>query len=363
MFNLSSLAFDVTSIFYIVIAILVLLSMVTIHELGHYIAGRILGFKIKEFAVGFGKVIWKKTNKRGEQISLRLFPLGGFCAFEGEEEFEGNEPAKEGTFHAEKPWKRIIVYIAGPMFNIISALFLAFIMLVSVGYDIPQINTINSVDYAGNSNLRAGDVVYFVEDQKVDFATGNGFTTLIAAYQEGESFTLKVKRDGEMIDVEVSLSQAVEDGTPITTEDGEPVLILGVTTSPYRHTVWEALVRVVPFTIGFAWLILKGIIMTFTFQVPLNSVSGPIGAIGIIAERTQASIANLFVLLPLLAVNLGVFNLLPIPALDGSHVVFTTIEWIRGKPINRVVETYIHFFGLMALLLFIVVLDILNFVS
>ncbi|MBR5226963.1 MAG: site-2 protease family protein, partial [Clostridia bacterium] len=122
---------------YILCALLVLMLMILIHELGHYIVGRKLGFKITEFSIGFGKAIWQKTNKRGEKISLRILPLGGYCAFYGEDDGEADkltDPNDPKLFNNQKPWKRILVYLAGVTFNFISAIIFAFILLVSTGY-------------------------------------------------------------------------------------------------------------------------------------------------------------------------------------------------------------------------------------
>jgi regulator of sigma E protease len=360
MLSISSLSNIFTSLLHIGIALAILLLMVTIHELGHYIAGRILNFKINEFAVGFGKVLFQKTNKRGEKISLRLFPLGGFCAFEGEGDGE-EDKIKPDSFNAQKPWKRIIVYVMGPLFNIISAVFFSFILLVSFGYDIPQVTNVSNATYPPASEFVAGDVIREVDGTKVNFINGNPFPALLNDFSKGEEFEVTVQRNGKLVKITTSLSQALdENGQPETTEDGTPILVIGIQTKAYRHTVWEALARAIPFTIGLAWLVLKGIFMAFTFQAPVGSVSGPIGAIGTMAKETSKNIANLFLLLPLISVNLGVFNLLPIPALDGSHVVFSTVEWIRKKPINRTVESYIHFFGFLALIGMVVLFDILN---
>ena len=114
---------------YILLAVVLLLFMVLIHEFGHYVAGRALGFKIEEFSVGFGKALISKKNKRGEKISLRIFPLGGYCAFAGEED----DKASKGSFTAQAPWKRIIVFLAGVTFNFLTAIIFSVILLCAVG--------------------------------------------------------------------------------------------------------------------------------------------------------------------------------------------------------------------------------------
>ena len=150
---------------YIIIAILVLLLMVLIHELGHYIAGKILKFKINEFSVGFGPKIFQKKKKNGELISLRAFPLGGYCAFEGETEDSIDNPE---AFNNQKPWKRLIVLFCGAFFNFLSAIIFSFILLVANGYDLVQIKKVDntSINYG---IIQTGDVVYGIEGQNIDF--------------------------------------------------------------------------------------------------------------------------------------------------------------------------------------------------
>ena len=114
---------------YIILAIAVLLLMVLIHEFGHYVIGRMLNFKITEFSVGFGKAIFSRKNKRGELISLRIFPLGGYCAFAGEDE---TNPDDKEAFTNQAPWKRILVYLAGVTFNFTTAVIFSLILLCTV---------------------------------------------------------------------------------------------------------------------------------------------------------------------------------------------------------------------------------------
>ena len=112
---------------YIVLAIVILLFMVLIHEFGHYCVGRMLNFKINEFSVGFGKALISRKNKRGELISLRIFPLGGYCAFDGEEDGDLTNP---NSFNNQKPWKRILVFLAGVTFNFATAVIFSLILLI-----------------------------------------------------------------------------------------------------------------------------------------------------------------------------------------------------------------------------------------
>lgn len=358
--NLLSFTGVLNGILYIFIAILVLLLMVLIHELGHYTAGKILGFKINEFAIGFGKPIFSKTKKNGEVVSLRWFPLGGFCAFEGENEDSDNKDA----FNNQKPWKRLIVLFAGVFFNFLSAVIFSLILLVSYGYDIPQISEV--VANAGNDNvsiLQQGDVIYEVNGTKIDFVYDNSLNTLIAEYtstsefenMEEKTIELGIKRDGEKQVVDAKLIEYEVDGNI------EYKLFIQV--KGYVYTFGEALGECWTFTFRWAWKVLIIFGQLITGQIPLTQIGGPVTTVTMIANYTQQNFANFVLLLPLIAINLAVFNLLPIPALDGAHMLFVFIEWIRKKPINRQLENKIHTIGLYVLFGFVILVDIIHFLG
>lgn len=383
-------------ILYILLAIVILLFMVLIHEFGHYCIGRMLHFKITEFSVGFGKAIFQKTNKRGEKISLRIFPLGGYCAFAGED--EENVDDKE-AFSNQAPWKRILVFLAGVTFNFVTAVIFSLILLCTLGYDIPQVTQYNPLashiqgeEYHYNPSasldaLQEGDVIFAIDGQKIDFAFGKNFNTIIqeeqaeiiswvrensnedgvlnsdANFEEFPTMTFTIRRDGQMQDVEVAVFQIQQYGTD---EDGNQIVetaySFGISAKAYVHTFWEALDRCIPFAFGLAWVVLKSLWLLLTFQLGIDAIGGPITTIATMATVTQMNAGNLLLLIPLISANLAVFNLLPIPALDGSHVLFTLIEWIRGKPINRRVENIIHFVGLAIMFGLVILIDILHFV-
>ena len=336
-----------TYIGYIVLAVCILLLMITIHELGHYTAGKIFKFKIDEFSIGFGKAIYKKTKKNGEVFSIRILPLGGYCAFAGED----SEETKEGDFNSKPAWQRLIVQFSGVLFNFISAILFSIILLVSFGYDVPKVT---EIDTAGiNAQLQVGDVITEINGTKIDFVGGDTFNALLSQYINSDSIPITVERDGQTIETYLNIETIEQDGTTYFN--------LGISVAPAPQSLWTAIARSVPVTLEMAWQVLKFLFMLITGQVGLSGVTGPISTITTIASYTEESIANLFVFLPFIAVNLAVFNILPIPSLDGARMVFTTIEWIRGKPINRKIEAYIHFWGLIVLLVFVVAIDLIHF--
>ena len=398
---LGSFASVMQTIGYIVLAVCVLLLMVLLHELGHYIVGRILKFKITEFSIGFGKVLFQRTNKRGEKISLRLFPLGGFCAFAGEDDVDDDaenkdsqnieeiknkdeinledikplESVKKDTdlkFNEQKPWKRILVYLAGVTFNFLSAFIFSFILLVSTGYGNAYVVT--NVNGTNIDFLKPNEIILSINDIDIDYVYGNTLETIITK-DTPEPIKLKVKAEnGEIREIELykvtyMVDKKDENGETVKDSDGnivkESVTNYGLELAytNVRYSFGGALARCVPYTFQLGGIIVKSLWLVLTFQVPLKDLGGPITTVSMIAHSASYGLASFLWLLPLLAANLAVFNLIPFPALDGSHVIFTTIEWIRKKPINRKVEAYIHFIGLCILFAFVVVVDIIHLVA
>jgi len=383
-----SFASTIKYIGYIFIAILILLLMVLIHELGHYIAGKILKFKINEFSVGFGPKLFQKTKKNGEKISLRLLPLGGYCAFEGENEDGSDNPE---AFNNQKPWKRLIVLFSGAFFNFISAIIFSFVLLLCNGYDLVQVKNIDatSINYGV---LQSEDVILGVENKEINFVKDESFNALISVYLEEnysnydgkvtglenafkqddktfyistESLIYNIERDGEELAVEGCINV-------IYNSSGEYVgwtLLKSYTENStefeignYKYSFGESLINCVPFTFKWAWKVLVIFGQLITGKLSLTSLAGPVTTINLIASGVQQSAAFVLVLLPLIAVNLAVFNLLPIPALDGFQMIFVAIEWIRKKPVKREVVNLINNIGLFVLLGFVVLVDILQLV-
>lgn len=391
MSNLLSVASVFTYFGYIILAIIVLLFMVLIHELGHYTAGKILKFKINEFSIGFGPKLIQKTKKNGEKISLRALPLGGYCAFEGEGEEGQTNPQ---AFNNQKPWKRLIVLFFGAFFNFLSAIIFSFILLISSGYDLVEIKNLNenSINY---NIFQTGDVIYGIDGKEIDFVHDEYFNNLLTDcvtdhyskydgsiadleneysfsdegktyYFDMQSINFNVRRAGEDIEITGYINVIYDDkgeyaGWSLysTNQADSNEFSIG----NYKYSFWESLVEAIPFTCKWAWKILVILGQLLTGQLSLTSLGGPVTTINTIASYTQTGgWAYLAILLPLIAVNLAVFNLLPIPALDGFQMIFVIIEWIRKKPLKQTVINTINNVGLIVLLCFVVLVDILQFV-
>ena len=398
-----------SKILYILVAVAVLLVLIMVHELGHYLAGKMLKFKINEFSIGFGKALYSKKTKSGEKFSIRILPLGGYCAFEGEDE----ESETEGAFNKQKPWKRLIVLFSGVFFNFIFGILTAVIYLAIASYQIPKISYIAKDNPNG---FMVGDVVLAVDGKDVELY--RSFSQMTAKYENGEKFIVTVDRGGEIIDLEVSkcaqssfrllsnvsmlsgkvyfyngtehiklsddeikahledmnnsldkffyLSDGqyiayteellVENGLLISNARTSLGVVYEVVAGDYSFG--EALIKAVPFCLYVCGLILSVLGGLFTGATAISEVGGTITAVSQMAEVASYGMVNLLYLLPLLSMNLALFNILPIPALDGARMVFVGIEWVRGKPINRNVEAYIHFIGLIVLFALVIFLDV-----
>lgn len=350
MLNSNAFLNALTKVGTILLALLVLLLMITIHELGHYTFGKLLKFKINEFAVGFGKAIYSRTNKSGEKISLRVIPLGGYCAFEGEDENSENPDA----FNNQAPWKRLIVLFGGVLFNFISAIIFSVILLAVIGSGAPKVQTIEGPNTA---ILQQNDVILEIDGTKPTFLNG-GLPRLTSDVTLGENVVLLVERDGEKIELIVQKHTFI-DLDPITSEETETVRF-GITTSYKNYTIGESLLKAVPYTFEMAWECLVILGQLLTGEYGLRDIGGPITTINVIADASAASMLNLLLLIPLIAVNLAVFNILPIPALDGARMLFVLIEWIRKKPIKRELEAKIHMVGLIVLFSLVIIIDMLH---
>ncbi len=345
-------------VLYILLAIVVLMLLVLVHELGHYTAGKIFKFKINEFSIGFGKAIFKRTNKKtGEQFSIRLVPLGGYCSFDGEDE-DGESPT---SFNKQAWWKRLIVLFFGPLFNIIFGLITVFIMLMVVGYGKYQVTEVDSL----NSNvLQKGDVIWELEGDELSLLQ-ESFSQQIQKYEDGSTITITILRDGKKQNVDVVIEKRQvknEAGEVIVDENNNPVMRneIGVHIQNYKYTFVQALGQCWVVTGDIIWETLRAFGLLITGQLSIKNVSGPFGIIGGIATGASQSLLILFAFIPLISLNLGIFNLLPIPALDGARMVFVLIEAIRRKPISRKVEGYIHGVGLIVLFTLVVLVDVVK---
>ena len=370
----------------ILIAIIIFSAIILFHEFGHFLFAKLNGISVTEFSLGMGPRLW--SFQKGEtRYSLKLLPLGGSCAMVGEDTAEEEIP---GSFNAASVWGRISVVAAGPIFNFILAFVLAVIIVGFVGYDPAEVLEVDKNSAAAEAGLQNGDIITEYDGYHVDLASDassmtvesliDGMPLQEAGLQPGDTITaingVEIA-DGEAYDAYLAehplSSESVEitydrDGLDYTAtitpkEYRTPQLgfsyNLGYTkTSGLRILKYGALE--IKYMIRTTLLSLKELV---TGQLGFQNLSGPVGVVDAIgttyeeskSEGTLMLWMNMLNMAVLLSANLGVMNLLPLPALDGGRLVFLIIEAIRKKPINREIEGRIHFAGLMALMVLMVV--------
>ena len=428
----------------VLLAILILLVMITVHEFGHYVAGKILKFKIDEFSIGFGPALFKRrSRKTGELFALRLIPLGGYCAFAGEDGLdeepppepfeemqEGNaapgetaaaevvqkageslakasaaaeetgesaerakkaiaaprpapptEEEKAHWFVNRRPWQRVIVLLAGALMNYLLAVLLIIACFFAYGQTMIAVyETEPTAEIAPEYCLQDRDILLEAEGKSLYLTTD--IARALNGKRQGEKVSFRVSRlfmseagesyRGEMeVEVQLRADVTVENSADYSSvwralgiryeEEGESGSYL-LASAAYRFGFWETLGRSFMYSFKIAGSIFQILGELLTGRLGLSVLGGPVSTIAITSQVAGSSFRGFLEIAGYIGVNLAVFNLLPIPALDGSKVVFTVIEWIRGKPVNRKVEAVIHFVGLVLLLGFAVLVDILQFV-
>lgn len=359
------------------------LLLISLHEFGHFLVAKALKFKVDEFSVGMGPAIFKK--QKGEtQYSLRALPLGGYCKFEGEDETDNSDPR---AFSNQKPWKRLLVLLAGGTFNIILG-FVLFLVIVPAISPVSTnvIDTVVPHSYIENSGIQSGDEIVAINGKNVSFYND------ISLYRENigndEEFTITVKRDGKRETVTAKLSEQILTNT--YTEDGIEVTgsingyeetdfvpysdeyqkndeLVGTTKTQTRYIIgFRPVAEDINFfnVWGEAWnetkFVVKLVYQSFwqiiTGRIGVEQMSGPVGIVKEVNNAVTAESHNwLYVLnlIALLTINLGIFNLLPIPALDGGRILFVLIEMVRRKPIPPDKEGIVHAVGMAVLLVFV----------
>ncbi len=353
---------------YIALAILVLLVMITVHELGHYISGKILGFGIEEFAIGFGPKLFSKKKKDGEVFSVRLLPIGGFCAFKGEDA-DSDDPS---AFNNRKPWQRIIVLISGALMNYLLALMIIIIMFGVYGQSALMTYKVEepTASYTAEYSFCERDIIIKANGKNVYLTTD--LMDAIKDKNEGDLVDFTIRRAGKDVDVKIKLRtdtdfKNVEDnvtllkalGIRYATDDAGNLTAMGLATTGLRMGFFRTIIMSVEYSFKLAVSIFVVLGQLITGALGIGSLGGTVTTISVTATAVKVGgIRNLLNIASFIGVNLAVFNLLPIPALDGCRVVFTAIEGIRKKPISRRVEGLIHTVGFVLILMFAVFIDL-----
>ncbi len=355
----------VSIIWYVIIAILSLMFMVVVHEFGHYISGKIFHFKILEFAIGFGPPIIKKKMKNGEIFTIRPIPLGGFCQFE-DEDAESPSPT---AFNNQAPWKRLIVLFSGAFFNLVSAFIIITMFFTFYGQILPTVVRVYP-DSANQGLIKEGDAVLRVNGRQMNVLMPEDASKLLG--EAGDAATIVVLRNGKRIVLDLTktdytLGEFDENGNfSVQLDDqNKPVKNhgFGIATAltPQKLNFFSALGRSFSFTFFLVYKIFAILGQLITGKIGMENAGGPITTIQVMSEAAKGGFAALSYVICLISANLAVMNLLPLPALDGSRMVFCLIEWIFKKPVNKKIEGWIHSVGFILLICFAIFADVFRY--
>jgi len=366
----------------VILTILIFLIVISLHEFGHFAVAKLLGVEVLEFAIGMGPAIWKK--QKGETLySLRIFPIGGYCKLEGED--EANDSPK--AFCNQKLWKRLCVISAGAILNILLGFFV-FLALVPMQGETITTTTIGSLEprsHIAQTDIRPGDRIVKINGKKVHFF--RDISMNLEDCVPGEALPVMVERDGKKLEFQITpslqkveqefsqegvwvrdtingieekrfvayseeLRTAAEESDYIgKTVSGESY-ILGFVPEKVPVSVWTVIPEAYHYT-GFVIRMVYGALGDMiTGKTGLEQMSGPVGVATAVntAVNSAYGLENLLFLIGMLTINLGIFNLLPVPALDGGRIFFLLIELIRRKPIPPEREGMVHAIGLLLLL-------------
>ena len=341
-----------TTVLTIAAAILIFALMIFVHEFGHFIVAKAMGIRVLEFAIGMGPKLlsWGKGETR---YSIRIIPIGGFCAMEGEDK-DSDDPK---AINNKPAWKRLLVLAAGAFMNILLGFVLLFFMMTQGSY--MATNVVDKVEpgsAAYESGLMSGDEIIKVAGKRTNIAAQ-------VTWEAGRSGTKEteflVKRGTEKISVMV------------TPRETDGAYRFGFTLAQTENNFAQSIKAAYHGTFFYGKLIISSLVDIFRGKVELTQLSGPIGIVSEIGSAVQETaktgmvgFLNLLNLAVLLTINLGIFNLLPIPALDGGRIFFVLVEMVSRKKIPPEKEGMIHFAGFAILILIsimIAVMDVLKF--
>ncbi len=354
---------------YILLAILAFGFLIFIHELGHYIAARIFKVTIYEFSIGMGpRLFWYQSKKTGITYALRMIPFGGFVSMAGElsEDEETPEPQNDeerlraeriaadprlGTLASKAAWKRLIVHAAGAVMNLLLGVLIIVIIVTAVpklyGTTVDGFATMQDGSQVPSERdgLLVGDVITHVNGNRVYIADELNY--LIQWEGGTEPVELTVLRDGEEMTVEVRFLSYEASGQRLGAPDFYPRAEKKHFGTVMKHAFFR--------TVNMAGMVWDSLVGLVSGQVSVGAVSGPVGVTTVIADSAKEYFPNFFAIISFISINLGIFNLLPLPALDGGHILYTGIELVTRKKLPArvigIIDTvgFILLFGIMIL--------------
>lgn len=329
----------------ILVALIFLSLLVMVHEVGHFLAGRLVGIHPEEFSIGMGPKLLGFSRK-GTQFSVRALPIGGYVKFLGEDERSDDERA----FSNASVWKRMAVIVAGPTMNILLAVVLlaAFYMGYGVYEEVPEILEVVENSPAERAGLLPGDSIIKVDDVSVEgMEAREAVETIRNAIRQKGSNELKivVRRNGKDINIKV---------VPEYNEESDSYVI-GIVFGRIRRYGLIQATGMAFNNVGKLTLMMVDALRGLIFKGQgLNEVMGPVGIVSEIGKAVEAGMQQLLLLAVMISLNLGIINLIPFPALDGGRIALLLVEGVRGKPLEPEKEGFIHFIGFVVLILLMV---------
>lgn len=320
-------------------SVFVFSSVIFIHELGHFIVAKMSGITVNEFSLGMGPRLIGFTKGETE-YSLRLLPIGGFVAMEGEDEESDNE----GAFSKAPVQNRIAVVVAGAVMNLILGFFvLVFLTSQQDAITSRTISMFHENAMTQQTGLQVDDEIIAVNGRRCYIA--NDIIYEFARTQNGVAdFT--VRRDGKIVQLEDVTFETYVD------ENNIKQLVIDFYVYPEEKTVLTVIDEASKWTMSLARTVFLSLIDLVTGNVPINQMSGPVGIVTVISEAASIGFEQVLLILALITINLGVFNLVPFPALDGGRLLFLLLELVRGKPIKQKYEIWVNTAGMGILLAF-----------
>lgn len=330
-----------------IICFLIIFCVIVVsHEFGHFIIAKKNGIHVVEFFIGMGPTLFS-FHKGGTKYALKLLPIGGACVFEGEDGLEKEKgELSEGAFPNAPVWVRFATVLAGPVFNFITAYIMAVIIVGLCGVVLPVIQTVSDDMPAKEAGLQAGDVIREMDGTRIHLQDQ---VYLLSMVNKGEPMEIVYERDG--VENEVVINPVYDEQAGryyIGITHGEFLDCSPLQTLQYAFYTMEYTVQAT----------FKSLSMLVKGQLTKDDIAGPVGIVKVVDETYDVAktygassvVLSMINIALLLSVNLGILNLLPIPALDGGRLVFLLIEAIRGKPIPPEKEGMVHLAGMMALM-------------